>query len=61
MGFREKLLRRSVIWKSEVEVRVGKLKNGKASGKVEITGLIYWRVLRGLWSMRYNIAVEREI
>ena len=40
MGFREKLLQRSVIWKSEVEVRVGKLKNGKASGKVEITGLI---------------------
>ena len=38
MGFGEAATLEKSIGRAEVEVRVGKLKNGKASGKNEIIG-----------------------
>ena len=55
---------RELNWRTEVEVRVGKLKKGKAAGKVEVTGEMIKgegnRVVDWIWRM-CNMAFESGV
>ena len=52
------------IGRADIEVRVGKLKNGKAAGKNEITGDVIKcggdRVVDWIWRL-YNMAFESDV